>query len=121
MFIPAAYIRGEYIDNAILRQHYSRCDIVLNDHWRSMRERGFVSNRIFDAAAAGAFVLSDTVEEMEELFGEDLVTYCGEKEFRDLVDHYLSNPEERRRKAARLRERVLADHTFTQRAAVIVD
>lgn len=120
IFIPDSYIRGEYIENSILRQHYSRCDILLNDHWPSMRERGFASNRIFDAAAAGTFVLSDTVKGMEQLFGKDLTTYRSEDEFRLLVRYYLEHPEERSEKAARLREHVLAGHTFAHRATVIL-
>ncbi len=119
MFIPERYIRGQYIDNSVLRQHYSRSSILLNDHWPSMREQGFISNRIFDAAATGAFVLSDVARGIEQLFGEDLATYDGEGEFRELVKYYLEHPDERREKAARLRKTVLEDHTFAHRAAEI--
>ena len=49
--VYSALVRpGEYIDNGTLRQHYTRCAILLNDHWASMRENGFISNRICDAA-----------------------------------------------------------------------
>jgi spore maturation protein CgeB/GT2 family glycosyltransferase len=120
MFVPPAYIRGEYIENTLLRQHYSRCAILLNDHWPSMRKHGFVSNRIFDAAAAGAFVLSDSVEAIEPLFGNDLVTYRTEAEFQKHVRYYLSHPEERWVRAERLRSRVLGAHTFAHRAKVLM-
>ncbi|MBA3544539.1 MAG: glycosyltransferase, partial [Chthoniobacterales bacterium] len=91
--VPPEFIRGEYIENATLRQHYSQCDILLNDHWPSMRERGFISNRLFDAAAAGAFVITDPVEEAAAVFGEDLTIYRNEKEFRGLIEYYLAHPE----------------------------
>ena len=120
MFIPASYIRGEYIENSVLRQYYSRATILLNDHWPSMRDRGFISNRLFDAAAAGAFLISDAVEDGAAVFGEDLVTYRNENEFRDLVTYYLRHSNERRKKAARLRKRVLANHTFANRAIDIL-
>jgi spore maturation protein CgeB/GT2 family glycosyltransferase len=120
MFIPANYIRGEYVDNTILRQHYSRCEILLNDHWPSMRERGFISNRLFDGAASGAFIISDSVEDGGEVFGDDLVTYRGQSDFRDQVQYYLSHPEERRVRAKRLRARVLSAHTFACRADVLL-
>lgn len=119
MFIPVHHIRGEYIDNSVLRQHYSRCDILLNDHWPSMLERGFISNRLFDAAAAGAFVISDAVEGGTEVFGEDLVAYQSESEFHEKIEYYLAHPEERREKARRLRKVVLERHTFADRAVEI--
>jgi spore maturation protein CgeB len=120
MFVPPSCIRGEYIENLLLRQHYSRCAILLNDHWPSMRENGFLSNRIFDAAAAGAFVLSDAVEAIQHLFEDDLVTYRTETEFRDQVKYYLSHPTERRARAERLRSRVLGAHTFAHRAKAVL-
>jgi O-antigen biosynthesis protein len=121
MFLPPDYIRGEYIDNSVLRQHYTRCTILLNDHWSSMRDRGFISNRLFDAAAAGAFMISDAVEDGVAVLGEDLVTYASEDDFRDQVEYYLSHPEERRRRAERLRSHVLSAHTFAHRAEVILE
>lgn len=120
MFVPTTCIRGEYIENSLLRQYYSRCAILLNDHWPSMRENGFLSNRIFDAAAAGAFVLSDAVEAIEHLFGDDLVTYRTETEFRDQVNYYLSHPVERLARAEQLRSRVLGAHTFAHRAKAVL-
>jgi spore maturation protein CgeB len=120
MFIPTNYIRGEYIDNAILRQYYSRCEILLNDHWPSMRARGFISNRLFDGAASGVFIISDAVEDGVEVFGDDLVTYRGQSDFREQVQYYLSHPEERRVRAERLRARVLSAHTFAHRADALL-
>ena len=119
MFIPPSFVRGEYIDNGTLRQHYTRCAILLNDHWASMRENGFISNRIFDAAGCGAFVLSDAARGSADLFGDDLVTYRSEQEFGERVEYYLAHPEERRAVANRLKERVLAKHTFAHRAVEI--
>lgn len=120
MFIPASYIRGEYIESSVLRQHYSRCEILLNDHRPAMRDLGYISNRLFDAAACGAFVISDAMEEAYAVFGEDLVTCKSESEFRSHIRYYLAHPEERYRIAERLRSRVLSAHTFTHRAEEIL-
>jgi spore maturation protein CgeB len=120
MFVPPTCIRGEYIENSLLRQYYSRCAILLNDHWPSMKENGFASNRIFDAAAAGAFVLSDAVEGSDELFDGELITYKNETEFGEQVRYHLAHPEERRARAERLRARVLGAHTFAHRAASVL-
>jgi spore maturation protein CgeB/GT2 family glycosyltransferase len=118
--IPNDFIRGEYIDNVVLRQHYSQCEILLNDHWPSMRESGFISNRIFDGVAAGAFVLTDKAKGLDHVFGDDLVAYETEAEFREVVEYYLGHPEERQQRAERLRLRVLEAHTFAHRASVIL-
>ena len=48
-----------YVRNAELAVLYSSVAVLLNDHHEEMREWGFVSNRVFDALACGAMVLSD--------------------------------------------------------------
>jgi spore maturation protein CgeB len=68
-----------------------------------MRDRSFISNRLFDAAAAGAFVISDAMEGSAAVFGEDLVTYQSDSEFREKVEYYLAHSEERRASLARIR------------------
>jgi spore maturation protein CgeB len=85
-----------------------------------MRERGFISNRLFDGAASGAFIISDSVEDGIEVFGDDLVTYRRQSDFREQVEYYLIHPEERRVRAERLRARVLSAHTFACRAEVLL-
>ncbi len=60
--IDPRFVRGESIPNADLGRYYSSAAIVLNDHWDDMRAEGFISNRLYDALACGAFVISDHVE-----------------------------------------------------------
>ena len=40
---------------------YRNARVVLNDHWPDMRDKGFVSNRIFDVLACGVPLISDSV------------------------------------------------------------
>ena len=54
--------RRLHVPNHLLSAYYASASIVLNDHWPDMATQGFVSNRIFDALAAGALVISDPVE-----------------------------------------------------------
>jgi spore maturation protein CgeB len=61
-FIDKRYIKGQHIPHTELRKAYSSCKILLNDHWDDMREKGFISNRIFDGLASGALIISDQVE-----------------------------------------------------------
>lgn len=113
--IDERYVAGEYLPSDQVRKAYSSAAIVLNDHWDDMREHGFVSNRVYDALACGALVLSDHLPEIEETFGDAVVTYETPEELRRLMEHYLSEPEEREQKGQRGRELILARHTFEHR------
>ena len=78
--IPPKYIKGDYLPNDRLTDWYGSADGVLNDHWDSMREYGYVSNRIFDVIAAGGSVLSDHLPSIPRIFGDAVVTVSeGEK------------------------------------------
>ena len=92
--IDKRYIKGEHISNKELHQAYSSCDILLNDHWEDMREKGFISNRIFDGIACGACILSDSVEGLDELFPGRVYTYESRDELNQLIDDILDNPKE---------------------------
>lgn len=119
--IDSRYVVGEYLPNEEVRKAYSSASIVLNDHWDDMREHGFISNRIYDALASGALVISDRIEELEEEFGEAVVTYEGAQELKELVDYYLSHPSERERRARRGRDLVLERHTFERRISELLE
>ena len=97
-------IKGEQILNDDLKYYYSSADIVLNDTRDDMIEAGFISNRIFDATACGAFVISDYIKEIEEVYGDSIVMYKSEEEFVELINYYLEHPEEREIKAKKAQE-----------------
>jgi spore maturation protein CgeB/GT2 family glycosyltransferase len=109
------YIKGQYIANKKLYQYYGSTDILLNDHWDDMRAKGFISNRIFDALACGAFVLSDNISNMGEL-GKFIQIYNTPEELKELIDYYLSSPTMRKQKAQQGMKLVLDKHTFKDRA-----
>lgn len=113
--IDAKYVAGEFLPNRQVRKAYSSASIVLNDHWDDMREHGFVSNRIYDALACGALVVSDDLPELQENFGDAVVTYNSPEELRELVEHYLASPQERQERGHLGRELVLEHHTFEHR------
>jgi GT2 family glycosyltransferase len=119
--IPDRWVVAEHVPNHELRHIYSSAEIVLCDHWEDMREHGYVSNRIYDALACGAFLISDAVEGLEEIVGDAVVTYRTPEELAALITRFLADPEERSRRAAHGRERVLASHTFAQRADVLLE
>ena len=113
------HLRGEHIPNAELAGYYANARIVLNDHWPDMRRLGFLSNRLYDALASGAFVISDSVPGLDEEFDGGVAGYDTSAELRELIDRYLADPAARDERAARGRAAVLARHTFGHRVATI--
>ena len=81
-----------------LHQLLSQTKIVLNitrtDFFGA--ETG-INLRVFEALAAGCFLLTDHCEEIAELFkvGEEIETYRSAKELKEKVEHYLAYPEHR--------------------------
>lgn len=114
----ASFVASSFVPNEAVAGHYRAARFVANDHWPDMAARGFVSNRAFDAAATGALVVSDPVAGgFEDLFG--LVrSYDSPAELAELIagPDWLSPAE--RAAAAR---RVVAEHSFEARAAVLLD
>jgi glycosyltransferase involved in cell wall biosynthesis len=118
--IDPRHVVGTYLPNEGVRRAYSSAGIVLNDHWDDMREHGFASNRLYDAVACGAVVLSDRIDGLEERFGGAVVTYETAAELHALVERFLANPEERAARGAAGRELVLAEHTFARRVDALL-
>ena len=75
------------------------------------------------APAAGAFVLTDFREQLAELFqvGEEVACYQEPGEIPELAQFYLRHPQVRERMTAKARQRVLAEHTYRHRVAVMLD
>jgi glycosyltransferase involved in cell wall biosynthesis len=114
------HLAGGPVPNQDLGAYYAAADIVLNDHWAGMRRDGFLSNRLYDAAAAGAFVISDDVDGIETEFDGGIVTYRDRVDLARLVDAFLADPAARRAHAERARRAVLDRHTFAHRARAFI-
>lgn len=74
-FIPKRYRKAQYLPNEELGAAYRSAGVVLNDHWDDMREAGFLSNRLFDAVASGARVITDDVAGLRDVFGDSVQVY----------------------------------------------
>jgi O-antigen biosynthesis protein len=111
--VPGHLVRGTHLPNTELARHYASAEVVLADHWDDMREHGFVANRIYDAVASGASVVSDDVPGLDGAFGGAVRTYRQASELADAV---------RAARAARTRVRraVVAGDTFAARARRLV-
>jgi hypothetical protein len=113
-------VAAQFVPNEELPATYRAAGVVLNDHWDDMRAEGFVSNRLFDAAAAGARVVSDHVDGVEELFGGLVRTYRTPEELVALVTAapggFPAEPER-----SELARRVGREHSFDARAATLLE
>jgi GT2 family glycosyltransferase len=118
--INKQYIKGRYIDNAQLYQYYATTTVLLNDHWDDMKEKGFVSNRLYDALACGAFIVSDEVKGMGEI-ARYIKTYRTKDELDTIIRQRLENPEKDQQMLRDGMKYVLEHHTFTSRANVFSD
>lgn len=114
--IDKQYIAGQYIDNRELHKYYSNCKVLLNDHWPSMGRYGFLSNRLFDAGACGACVVSDEALGMEAVFGDAITTYKTPEDLKRIVPQLIADEKLRTDKGRRLKEIVIKNNTFDNRA-----
>jgi glycosyltransferase involved in cell wall biosynthesis/SAM-dependent methyltransferase/Tfp pilus assembly protein PilF len=95
-----------------MAQLYAQSKIVVN-----AAVRRDVNMRVFEAMAAGALLITDEADGLEDLFvdGEHLIIYRKDEDLLPLIEHYLGNPEARERIAAAGRELVLKEHTYDRR------
>ena len=120
-FIDEKFIKGQFIENNELHKYYSSCKILLNDHWEDMRDMDFPSNRLFDALACGAFVISDKIPSAETLFEGNIVTYEDADDLKNKIEYYLVYEEKRKMMAKKGKELVLKNHTFDNRVETILE
>ncbi len=114
------YIKGEHIDNKELYKYYGGAKILLNDHWDDMREKGFISNRIFDALACGATLITDEVDETDILKEEWVHIYKSKRELTKLIKNVILNEANDIKRKRIKRAFVLNNHTFAVRSKNIL-
>lgn len=114
--IPDSVIKGEYIPNEQLTRTYAGAGVVLNDHWESMRDFGYVSNRVFDVVASGGRLLSDDLAGLRRIFGDVVTTVGADDEFDHAVERASTSTT-----TATDANWVLDHHTFDNRASQVLD
>lgn len=110
---------GEFLPNADLPAMYSRAGVVLSDHTPEMLRHGFISNRVFEAVASGARVISDAVDGLSDVFGDSVRTYRNVLELGQLFaerETEFPGEEERRRRAKEFMEK----HSIRARVAELL-
>ncbi|MSO27745.1 MAG: hypothetical protein EXQ60_06755 [Candidatus Nanopelagicales bacterium] len=120
-FLAPDQIRADFLPNIDLPAAYASAGVVLNDHWPQMAADGFLSNRLFDAVATGARVISDPAQGLERVFGNSVRTYEGSEQLRELLagerDEVFGNRATRLAAAAQ----VAHLHSFDERARVLIE
>ncbi len=104
---------------AEVNQVYNQSRIVYNTSIS-----GGVTMRIFEGAACGAMVLTDTRSEaLGDLFenGRELVTYADERDLFEKIAYYLAHDAERERIAEAGCQRTHSQHTYARRAQSLLD
>ena len=119
-FVSSELIAGDFIENAQIAAQYRSAGVVLNDHWLDMANGGFYSNRLFDAVACGARVISDQVDGLEQLFAGGVKTYNSPSDLAKLCSNesraLWGTEQEIVERASRIGEQ----HSFDQRAKELV-
>lgn len=119
--VDSKYVKANNIANTELCAKYAAHSIVLNDHWESMRDFGFISNRVFDVVASGSTLITDPIPSINKIFGESVVQ-LEEKLGFDSVTRTLENIQDSGEHRKRdLAEFVNKHHSFNNRAHVICD
>ncbi len=117
-FLDPRFLRGEFLEFARLPDAYRGAGRVLNDHWADMRDAGFISNRLFDAAATGARIVSDRIDGMDELFRGLVRGYDSPEELTRLLTDDNEWPDEVER--YRIAELIRYEHSFDRRAEALI-
>ncbi len=94
----------------------------INFNCTSKQMKGAVNQRLFDVPAAGAFLLTDWRDQLNELFEpqKEVVYYNEPEEVPELIRYYLKNENERKKVISAARKRVLAEHTWENRVEKMV-
>jgi spore maturation protein CgeB len=121
-------LKARVIDRSIwgeqLHQLLFSSKIVLNitrSHFYGA-ETG-INLRIFEALAAGAFLLTDYCDEVAELFeiGEEIEVFRSSAELVEKIEYYLANPEKRLEIARRGHQKFLKLYTWDSNANFLVN
>lgn len=120
--------RGRWISEETAAIIYNSSKLGINLHSSTTHdlinlEGDFINPRTFALAASGCFQLVDYRAPLEELFevGRELIVFRSPEEFRELIEHYLGNPDEGIEIAGRARERALREHSYEHRMKSILE
>jgi hypothetical protein len=119
-FVSKDLIKGTFVPNDEVAGMYRSAGVVLNDHWPDMARHGFLSNRLFDAVAAGARVVSDDAVGIKQVFGESVAVYQTPGELAELCSKASRETWGSQDEIAKRATQIAIDHSFDKRAKALV-
>ena len=109
-------VQDTSIENSQIPDLYRSAKATLNDHWKDMLDYQFVNNRIFDALACGLPVISDSCEELKEIFPDAVLYYNNKEEFDDCIMQLETHYDEIKEKVAKQWPLIREQYSFEARA-----
>jgi len=89
---------------------------AINLNFTSLQMPTAVNQRVFDAPAAGGFLLTDDQDDLHQLFQNDeIATFSTPAELPERVRYFRSRPSEREAICSRASSRILSEHTYLHR------
>ena len=85
-----------------------------------MAADGFLSNRLFDAVATGARVVSDGAAGLEEVFGDAVVVFTDEDHLVDILHAPVDDTFPSRDRRVEAATTIATEHSFDARAGVLI-
>jgi spore maturation protein CgeB len=118
--IDSRFIQASIIPNDAVAALYREAGVVLNDHWPDMQRAGILSNRVFDALACAAPIVSDEIPDRPDGFADFVAEFGPGRPIRPVIEQALNEQPARRAQRRAFAEAVRRDHSFDNRAAVIL-
>lgn len=116
----APFVKSDRIDNRDVGQCYLAAEVVLNDHVPTMTDSAIPSNRIFDALACGAPVISDAIGWLPPEFEPYVARVGTVAEFADALKRIQSETSRKRKERHAFALQLRGQHSFDARAADIM-
>lgn len=114
-------IEAPYIENSRIPELYRTSKVALNDHWDDMREKQFINNRIFDVLACGLPVITDTCQELKELFPDAVLHYKTKEDFDECVRRIEHDYTKIRLKVEKQWPMIQREYSFRTRAKQLIE
>ena len=80
----------------------------------------FVNNRIYDALACGLPVISDSFDELKDLFPDELLYYHDKQSFQECLRRLDEDYVNIKKKTSAVKERIKAEFSFDARADELI-
>jgi GT2 family glycosyltransferase len=119
--IDPSYIKGTVIPNAMVGDLYRKAGVVLNDHWPDMRTAGILSNRVFDALACAAPVVSDEIANLPNGFADFIIEFGPQRPIDQAIAGALAEDGQRQAARRAFADTVRQEHSFDRRAETILE